>query len=109
MDHITMLEISRETQRAITKHGKDSIKERSWTRASAILAEEAGELVKEIIECYGDDNLVMPGINEAYKLEKIYKEALQTASVAVRIMWRARRRATEIQLQERLHEPNKRA
>lgn len=95
-----MLEITRETQRAVDKHGVDSVRTKSWMRVGNILGEESGEVQQAIIQTFNDDGKLMPGISEPEGLMKIYKEALQTASVAIRIMHRIRARAAQIKEEE---------
>jgi len=102
MDHRIMLELTGETKRAIAKHGHDGVKDRSWMRAGLILSEEAGEVSKAILETFDDMGSwkVPPRIG----LTRIYDEAKETASVAVRIMERCRETAAKIEQAQREEE-----
>lgn len=88
MRQSTIQQIDRETERAIKKHGRDSIRTRSLERAGLILGEEAGEVQQAILDHTAE---FLASKNRAQlidELHKILEESIHTASVATRIIER---------------------
>jgi NTP pyrophosphatase (non-canonical NTP hydrolase) len=76
----SILAIDVETQE---KHKNDSIRQDSYDRIANILSEESGEFAKAVLD--GTRGGKFPLLEE---LQQMYDEAVDVASVAIRIMER---------------------
>lgn len=103
MDALIVVQIDQETKRAVAKYGRDSVKVSSWERAALILNEESGEVSQAVLDMTRPivDDVVRARKQYKDGLQRVFNEALQTASVAVRIMDRCRLESERIELSER--------